>query len=872
MMKNTTIGIIAHVDAGKTTLSEALLYLSGTVGKMGRVDKGDAFLDTHDLERKRGITIFSKQARFTMGDRNITLLDTPGHVDFSGEMERVLSVLDYAILVINGADGVQSHTKTVWRLLCRYNIPTFVFINKMDRADYLSGRADSHMEAGKVRSLFISDLSDNLSGSFIDFSDETSEDFLENVALTDEEVMNRYLEGTPPDEETIAELIAGSRITPVFFGSALKNEGVREFMESLDTYMMDPDYPEGFGAAVYKITRDSEDVRLTHVKITGGSLKVRDVVETRGDDGEVYKEKITGIRLYSGEKYEAVGEAFPGDICALTGLKYTKAGDGLGEEEGFSEHILEPVLTYKVFLPSDIAPSRAMDIFKLMEEEDPQLNVFWNEELSELTVRVMGDIQVEILKEILKERFDLEADFGTGRIVYKETIRSAVYGAGHFEPLRHYAEVHLLMEPLPRGSGIVIGSNCSEEVLAKNWQRLIMTHLREKTHKGVLTGSAITDMKITLVSGRSHLKHTEGGDFRQATYRAVRQGLMEAESVLLEPYYDFVITVPAESLGRVMTDIDGMCGEIEPPETDGAVAILRGKAPVSLMMDYQKEVMAFTGGEGHIELSPGGYMPCHNEADVLEKISYDPERDMRNPTGSVFCEKGAGVYVPWNEVKSRCDADLPEVSRKNGSAPDMVSAQPASSEELWIDTEEVDSIISNAGGANRKPKFIPHKGINRGNHDNRVKAPTGLSKPGKQIKKEKYLLVDGYNVIYAWDELKDLADATIDGARDRLAEILDNYRAITGTNLILVFDAYRIAGHRTEQIAYGGISIVYTKEAETADQYIEKFAHKNASNYDITVATSDGLEQIIIRGAGCGLISARELKEEVKRANRSISL
>ncbi len=871
MAHNTTIGIIAHVDAGKTTLSEAFMFLSGGLKNMGRVDKGDAFLDNHDLERKRGITIFSKQARLRLGSRDITLLDTPGHVDFSGEMERVLSVLDYAILVINGADGVQSHTKTVWSLLRRYGVPAFIFINKMDRDTFLSGRADSSMEPADIRSLFLSDLSDNLDGYFVDFTNTGSEEFLENVALSNEMVMNGFLEGTPPDRDAVSELIATEHITPVFFGSALKNEGVKEFMNGLDTYMMDLEYPESFGAKVFKISRDTGDARLTHAKITGGSIRVRDVIETLDTNGEAVKEKITEIRLYSGEKYEVVNEAFAGDICALLGLRYTRAGDGLGEEESFSDTVLEPVLTYKVFLPKDVTPAQGMEIFKKLEEEDPQLGVYWNEELSELTVHVMGDIQVEILKEILKERFGLEADFGTGRILYKETIKSPVYGAGHFEPLRHFAEVNLLLEPLPPGSGIVIESKCSLEVLAANWQRLVMTHLREKSHKGVLTGSAITDMKITLMSGKSHLKHTEGGDFRQATYRAVRQGLMEAESVLLEPFYDFVITVPSEALGRIMTDIDGMCGEMEPPLTEGGMALLRGCAPVSLMMDYQKEILILTGGEGRIELSPGGYRPCHNAAEVIQTKGYDPERDLKNPTGSVFCEKGAGVYVPWNEVKAKCSVEPPELTVRSGAARTHEARQSSFSEEMWIDTEEVDRLINGAGGANRKPKFVPHKGINRGNKEVRPKGPVGLSKPGRQVKKEKYLLVDGYNVIYAWDELKVLADVTIDGARGRLAEILDNYRGITGINLILVFDAYRIVGHRTEVTDYGGIQIVYTKEAETADQYIEKFAHKNAKDYDITVATSDGLEQVIIRGAGCGLISSRELKEEVERASAGLA-
>lgn len=864
-MVNTTIGIIAHVDAGKTTLSEAMLYLSGTVRTLGRVDKGDAFLDTFRLERQRGITIFSKQARLKLGERDVTLLDTPGHVDFSGEMERTLSVLDYAVLVVSAADGVQPHTLTAWRLLERYGVPTFIFVNKMDREVYLGGAADSSMDHSRVRRCFINNLSENLTGHFVDFSERDSEDFAENVALSDEEVMDAFLEGAEPDEETISMLVAERKLTPVFFGSALKLEGVETFMDTMGSLMCDKLYSDDFGALVYKVSRDSDGNRLTHMKITGGTLKVRDSVDIPGEDGEVTPCKVNHIRFYSGEKYGTGDSAAAGDICAVTGLIGTRPGMGLGSYEGGSTPFLEPVLTYRVILPKDITATQGMEYFKELEEEDPLLNVFWNQELKELSVRVMGDIQVEVLKEVVKERFGIDVEFGNGNIVYKETIANAAYGVGHFEPLRHYAEVHLLLEPGVRGSGLIFENRCSTDLLAGNWQRLIMTHLRERKHRGVLTGSAVTDMKITLLAGKAHLKHTEGGDFRQATYRAVRAGLMEAESLLLEPFYEFELTLPAGSLGRAMTDIDGMKGEIEPPQTLGDVAILKGRAPVSLMMDYQKEVAAYTGGEGHVELKLYGYLPCHNSSEVIENKGYDPEGDMRNPCGSVFCEGGAGTYVPWNEVKDRCDLPLAVGSRPVGSERTFNDERRESAGDIWIDTEEVDRLVSSAGGANKKPVFVPHKGINKGNREKKS-APVGLSKPAKTVKKEKYLLVDGYNVIYAWEDLKDLADDNIDGARGALADVLVNYRSLAGVNLILVFDAYRVSGHQTEAHDYQGIQIVYTKEAETADMYIEKFAHKNARDYDITVVTSDGLEQIIIRGAGCGLISAREFKEEVERA------
>lgn len=860
---NISVGLLAHVDAGKTTLSEGLLFVSGAIRSQGRVDKGDAFLDSFYLERQRGITIFSKQARVEYNDKNITLLDTPGHVDFSGEMERVLSVLDIAVLVINGANGVQAHTKTLWRLLEKYNVPAFVFVNKMDQANLLGGMIDSTLDVNQIHSAFISNLSENLKGHFVDFT-LRNDDFYENIALADETVMEEYLEGNEPDDETISKLIFNRKLTPVFFGSALKLDGVRELLDAITTTDIEKSYPDEFGARVFKITRDDSGNRLTHLKVTGGSLKVKDIIQ-----GEEEPEKVNQIRLYSGEKYEAVSEVFPGDICAVTGLSKHKPGQGIGIEEDFIESSLEPVLTYRITLPRGISETQVLPNFLELQDEEPLLNISWNPDSKELLASVMGDVQVEILKEMIKDRFDLDVEFENGKIVYKETIKTKVEGVGHFEPLRHYAEVHLILEPGEVGSGVVCKTDCPEEILAKNWQRLVMTHLQERVHRGVLTGSALTDVVITLVAGKAHLKHTEGGDFRQATYRAVRQGLMEAESELLEPFYQFEIVLPSTLIGRAMTDIDEMRGQLEPPETVGETAILRGKAPVSTMRDYQKEVMAYSKGEGQIELNFFGYLPCHNPEEVIENRGYDPERDMRNPTGSVFCEHGAGVYIPWDEVKSRMHVESVLAPNKKTIENDIT--RPSTSVmDMWIDVEEVDEIIHNASNANKNKAFVPHKGINKSNKGPKPKPVEGLSKPRKVEKRDKYLLVDGYNVIYAWPELKDLASINIAAARDSLADTLVNYRAIMGINLILVFDAYRVEGHKTENYEYNGINVVYTKTAETADQYIEKFAHTNGKKYDVTVATSDGLEQIIIRGAGCGLISAREFKAEIERASNNL--
>ena len=844
------VGLLAHVDAGKTTLSEAILYKTGSIRKMGRVDNGDAFLDTDSLERARGITIFSKQAECTLGDLKVTLLDTPGHVDFSAEMERTLQVLDYAILIISGADGVQGHTKTLWRLLKKYEIPVFVFINKMD-------------QAGTDRDVLLQELRQHLDDNCIDFSREADQEFYEQIAMCREDVLERFLDTGVVEKAQISELIRERRLFACFFGSALKDMGVDRVLDGILRYAVCPGYPEEFAARVFKITRDERGNRLTHMKITGGTLKARDWL-TLHTDGEE-KEKVNQIRIYSGEKYTSVGEAAAGCICAVTGLEKTYPGQGLGSEQKATLPLLEPVLTYRMELPMDCDPAQILPKLRQLEEEDPLLRIVWNESLGEIQVQVMGEVQLQILENVIERRFATRVRFRSGGIVYKETIGNTVEGVGHFEPLRHYAEVHLLLEPGEPGSGLEFSSACSEQQLAVNWQRLVLTHLKEKEHKGVLTGAPITDIRITLIAGRSHLKHTEGGDFRQATYRALRQGLMEAQSILLEPYYEWTLEVPQAMIGRAMTDLERRGAVFEPPQIAAETAILKGTAPVCTMQDYAREVAAYTRGEGSLFTALSGYEPCHNAQEVIAQKGYDPEGDLDNPTGSVFCAHGAGFVVPWDQVK--------EYMHVEGMAEEPVIADTAKRpgkgavEENWMDTEEVNAILEKTFYANRKSDFIPHKGI---------KARTQKSEPHmsavrrawKRPKdREEYLLVDGYNIIFAWEDLHKLAKVHIDGARGRLLDILCNYQAIRQCHLIAVFDAYRVKGHNTEIFDYHNIHVVYTKEAETADRYIEKFAHEHTRDYDVTVATSDGLEQIIIRGQGCRLLSARELREEIRMAN-----
>ncbi len=845
----TVIGILAHVDAGKTTLSEALLYNAGITKALGRVDKGNAYLDTDELEKQRGITIFSKQAEFIWKDLEVTLVDTPGHVDFSAEMERTLQILDYAILVISASNGVQSHTRTLWELLKMYKVPTIIFVNKMDMPD-------------TDKALLLSELKSKLDDSCVDFTDIQEVMSNEEVAMTNESLMEEFLSCGKIDIEDIKRGISDREIFPCHFGSALKNDKIIDLLDGLNTYIDEKKYPDKFSAKVYKINRDSQGNRLTYIKVTGGVLRVKDII----DDSE---EKINQIRIYSGDKYRTANEIYSGEVCAVTGLTKTYSGENLGIENDNNDVILEPVLMYRVVLPQEIDAAMMLPKLKQLEEEDPTLAIKWNEDLKEIQVCLMGEVQIEILKKLVLDRFKVAIEFDQGNVVYKETISNTVEGVGHFEPLRHYAEVHLRLEPGEIGSGLTFETECSEEILAKNWQRLILTHLQEREHKGVLTGSGITDMKITLVSGRAHLKHTEGGDFRQATYRAVRQGLKMAQSVLLEPYYDFRLEIPTEMLGRAMTDIERIYGKINPPENYGEYSVITGYAPVVTMRKYREDIAAYTKGQGKITCTLKGYLPCHNQEEIVEAYGYDSEADTFNPTGSVFCAHGAGFYVSYDKVYEYMHIGLENQPDKEYVYNDNKIVSGEYKEE-WIGIDEVDAIINQTYNANKKSE-----GENKRNNWKKSRNEQDYfdykgSKSVNSETREKYLLVDGYNVIFAWDDLKELAAVNIDGARGKLMDILCNYQAICKCELIVVFDAYRVKGHDTEISDYHNIHVVFTKEAETADQYIEKFAHQNGRKYNVTVATSDGLEQIIIRGQGCNLISSRELKEEIDRATKDI--
>jgi len=846
-MKKFVIGIVAHVDAGKTTLSESLLYVSGKIGKMGRVDNKNAYLDTYELEKERGITIFSKQAVFEVNGIQITLLDTPGHVDFSAEMERTLQVLDYAILVINGADGVQAHTKTVWRLLEMYQIPAFIFVNKMD-------------QKGVEKERLIKDIKKQLDDGCIEFGEAKINCFYEQLAMCDEKLLESYLEAGYIETVQIKKAVKERKVFPCFFGSALKLEGIEQFLQGITAYTETPGYSDVFGAKIFKITRDEQGNRLTHMKITGGKLKVKDVL-TNG----MWEDKVNQIRIYSGQKFESVSEIEAGAICAATGLNHTRPGEGLGMEKASGTPVLEPVLFYKIILPEGCDPRAMLPKLRQIEEEEPELHIVWNEPLQEIQIQIMGEVQVEILQNLIQSRFNIEVTFGTGKIVYKETIANSVEGVGHFEPLRHYAEVHLLLEPGEPGSGLQFEIKCCEDMLGKNWQRLILTHLQEKLHRGVLTGSAITDMKITLVSGRVHNKHTEGGDFREATYRAVRQGLKEAESILLEPYYTFQLELPEKMVGRAMSDIEQMHGVCEISQSNGETAVLVGGAPVITMRNYQREVMTYTKGLGRMFCSLKGYKPCHNAEEVIADIGYDSERDMDNPTGSVFCEHGTGVLVDWDEVKDYMHVES-YFQDKESFWGEAEQNRTSYKEERQISLEEIDQIINNTFYANqgRKSAWKRRKTTSESHYEPAVH----VSRHNEN--KEEYLLVDGYNVIHAWPELKELADENMDGARMKLLDCLSNYQGIRKCQIIVVFDAYRVQGHLEEVIDYNNLRLVYTREAQTADHYIERFAHSNQDKYNITVATSDGLQQIIIRGAGCALLSSRELKLEIEEANRRV--
>lgn len=854
-MENIVMGILAHVDAGKTTLSEGMLYLSGTVRKLGRVDHKDAFLDTYSLERDRGITIFSKQAVFSLGNRRINLLDTPGHVDFSAEMERTLQVLDYAVLVISGADGVQGHTETLWKLLKLYEIPTFIFINKMD-------------QPGTDRESLLTELKERLDEGCIVFGKGKNVESLEEIAMTDEAVLDYFMEHETVRNEDICRLIRERKIFPCYFGSALKLDGVQELLAGFEEYMKPFDGKKEFGARVFKISRDDKGERLTFLKVTGGKLVVKMPINK--------EEKINQIRIYSGAKYEAVNEVEAGGVCAVTGLSSSYIGQGLGVEKGTAAPFLEPVLTYQMILPEGADTTKVLRELKQLEEEEPLLNIVWNPALEEIHVQLMGEVQTEILKTMIAERFHLDVEFGTGKIVYKETIKSPVVGVGHYEPLRHYAEVHLKMEPLEAGSGLVFDTDCSEDVLDRNWQRLILTHLQEREHPGVLTGTPITDMKITIVAGRAHLKHTEGGDFRQATYRAVRQGLKSAESVLLEPWYSFVLEVPSEQVGRAMSDIGQMNGSFEGPEAEDKQGMVRltGTAPASEMRDYQREVWAYTKGRGRITLTLKGYEPCHNAEEVIEEIGYDSERDVDNPTGSVFCVHGAGFLVKWDEVPEYMHIKEDFLAEKPGIEQDEMMAVQMGNHcnysggysSSYDDDPELLTIMEREFGSKQKERER-YSSYRKQTVSTPVRHTTVIKE--NEPKKE-YLLVDGYNIIFAWEELNELAKASIDAARNKLMDILSNYQGFIGCTLILVFDAYKVKGNQGEVQKYHNIYVVYTKEAETADQYIEKTTHEIGRKYKVTVATSDALEQVIVMGQGAYRISARDFYEEVERTEKQI--
>lgn len=850
-MKKVVIGILAHVDAGKTTLSESLLYISGNIRKLGRVDNKDAYLDNFDLERARGITIFSKQAILNDDDIQITLLDTPGHVDFSSEMERTLQVLDYAILIINGADGIQGHTKTLWRLLSIYKIPVFIFINKMD----MLGRPNKEK--------LINDIKKQLSDRCIDFSQGINEEFNDQLAMSDETLMEAFIENGHITSSQIKKAIKSCMVFPCYFGSALKLEGIDELLEGIKKYTVLPVYPDEFGAKVFKIGRDEQGNRLTYMKITGGMLRSRALL-TNG----AWEEKVNQIRIYSGNKFEAVNECAAGAICAITGLNHTKPGEGFGLEEASRLPVIEPVMTYQILLPEGMDPRAMIPKLRELEEETPELNIIWNEQLREIQVKVMGQVQIEILQSLIQTRFGVEVSFGPGRIVYKETIANIVEGVGHFEPLRHYAEVHLVIEPTERGSGITFADNCSEDILGKSWKNLIMTHLKEKEHKGVLTGAPITDMKITLVSGRAHNKHTEGGDFREATYRAVRQGLKEAESILLEPHYSYRLELPEKMVGRAMTDIENMNGTCKIANIENGLATLTGNGPVICLRNYQNDIIAYTKGQGKLFCSLHGYEPCHNTDVVIEQMGYDSERDVQNPTGSVFCSSGASFLVPWDEVKDYMHLES-YLKPINSSLDEMAVVSSRSTGEKWLEPEEVDRIFSQTFYANQGKKSAWQK--RKSTAESFFRSTNYSEKPiEEKEKRDEYLLVDGYNIIFAWPELKELIENNMDGARSRLLDILIKYQGVRRCNIVVVFDAYRLQRHQEEIIHYDNLLVVYTKEAQTADQYIEKFAHENKKKYDITVATSDALEQIIIRGSGSAVISARELRLEIERANEII--
>ena len=842
--KHICAALLAHVDAGKTTLSEALLYESGVIRTRGRVDHKDAFLDTSPLERERGITIFSKQACFSYGNMDVTMLDTPGHVDFSSEMERTLQVIDYAVLIISGTDGVQGHTETVWKLLQKYRIPTFFFVNKMDLP-------------GADKAAVLKELQAKLSPYCVDFTEE-EELLCENVAMCEETLLETYLEeGTFDLKKEVRRLVSGTLLYPCYFGSALQNEGVEALLEGLESYTKMPEYQKEFAGKVYKITRDDAGQRLTHMKLTGGELKLRDEIEGIG--------KVNEIRVYSGEKYTLQQEVKAGDICAVPGFTDTYAGQGVGKEADFCANQLAPVCNYQILLPEGTEEAIAWRQLKQLEEEDPNLHLSWQAQTREIFIQPMGEVQLEVIKRMVSERYGMDIAFGSATILYRETIEDTVIGMGHFEPLRHYAEVHLKMEPLPRGSGLQFVTECSEDELDLNWQRLILTHLGEKEFTGVLTGSPITDIKFTLIAGRAHLKHTEGGDFRQATYRAVRQGLRQAKSRLLEPMYQFRMEVPMEQIGRVMSDVGKMHGTFRQQPDDGEMSAIEGICPVASMAGYGTEFAAFTKGRGRMTLSFCGYEPCHNESEVVKNCKYDPDADVENTADSVFCAHGSGFVVPWNEVAKHVHVDTSIKKRQPVKTTTATPKESSKKNSKMSEEKELQAIFERTFGPVKTRVETPAKKV--------IKAEPGKmkTKEYKPVYEEEYLLVDGYNIIFAWDELKALAAENLEGARTKLMEIMCNYQGFCGCHLILVFDAYKVKGNPGSVEQFHNISVVYTKEAETADMYIEKTTKEIARKKRVRVATSDGMEQIIILGHGATRISARAFQEEVKRVNDRIA-
>jgi len=869
--KKLVMGILAHVDTGKTTLSESILYNSGVIKKLGRVDYKDTYLDTNQMEKERGITIYSKDARFLLGDTEVVLIDTPGHVDFSTEMERVLSVLDVAVLLVSGTSGVQSHTRTLFSLLKSYRVPTFIFVNKMDMPG---------ADAGRVMDEIRTKLSDNA----VRFANDFDENIYENIATCRDNMLDEYLETGMISDEEITDTIRDRELFPVYFGSALKNEGVEEFLAGLKRFlpMQGYDSDAEVSAYVYKISRDEMGKRLSHIKILSGMIRVK---------GMLGEEKINEIRAYSGNRYESVSEACAGDICQVVGLAKSQNGMFYGRADRFTAPVIAPALSYAVHYPEDYDKTQMLSILRELEEEDPALNVEYREQTREIFVSLMGDVQTEVLTRTLQDRYGIDVSFTDGRVCYKETVSHCVEGVGHFEPLRHYAEAHIRIEPLERGQGIVCECDISEDLLARNWQRLIYTHLTEREHRGVLAGAPITDVKLSLVSGRAHLKHTEGGDFRQATYRAIRQGLMELKNVgechLLEPFYSYTLVIPDEYVGRAMTDITRMSGTSEVAENDheNQLTVLTGRAPVSTMNGYVKEVTAYTRGLGQLSLALSGYDLCHNEEEVLAEATYNPEGDLRNPSSSVFCSHGAGTVIPWDEVPdymhiSYASKDGALGSDSDGTIEDMslnmalIESQEANKErrrremqsDIAISVTEVDDILRLSTHANVKGRQGSYKGISAASRERRKDTSDGKVSVYKGMtKKPEYLLVDGYNVIHAWDELNDIAKGNLDGAAGSLNDILCNYQAINDIPVMVVYDAYKVKSHKTEEINYKNITVVYTRTAQTADQYIEQYAHENSKKFDITVVTSDGLEQVIVMGNGGKIMSSREFHEEATR-------